>query len=150
MGAPVKRNVVCFLFFLLLPAALLANTDASSDDATVMVTVLRSDTRPLVSGSAMLEQGCNGADYSASCRHAADQFVQNMMVVQTEGGKKFTIACTIESKWSNCIPLPVGDSFRARIEKNGISVAYMGPKGPRKQKFRVLPEAAFDAIPVKQ
>jgi hypothetical protein len=94
----------------------------------------------------MVEQGCNGADYSASCRHAADQYVQNMMVVQTGDGKTFTIACTIENKWSNCIPLPVGESFRARIGKNDLSIAYVGSNGrPRKQKFRVLPEGAFDA-----
>lgn len=140
----MKQSVVCLLFFLFLPAALLANTQ--SDEPTVMITVLRSDTRPLVVGSPMVEEGCNGADYSASCRHASDQYVQNMMVVQSEDGKKFTIACTIESKWSNCIPLPVGESFRARIEKNDLSVAYMGPNGrPRKQKYRVLPEGSFDA-----
>ena len=80
--------------------------------------------------------------------HSADQFVQNMMVVQTEDGRKFTIACTIESKWSNCIPLPEGESFRARVEKNDLSVAYIGSKGrPRKQEYRVLPEGAFNAPP---
>ncbi len=143
----VKRIAVGLIFFLslLLPAALLANSQ-SSDDVSLLVTVLRSETVPLRPGSAMVEEGCNGADYSASCRHASDQYVQNMMVVQSEDGKKFTIACTIESKWSNCIPLPVGESFRARIEKDDLSVAYMGPNGrPRKQKYRVLPEGSFDA-----
>ncbi len=144
----MKRSVLCVLLFLLLPAALLAASTPNSDSDVVMIKVLRSDTRPLVVGSDMVEQGCNGADYSASCRHAADQFVQNMMVVETQDGKKFTIACTIENKWSNCIPLPVGESFRARIGKNDLSVAYIGSNGrPRKQKFRVLPDAAFDAIP---
>ncbi len=78
--------------------------------------------------------------------HSAAQFVQNKMVVESEDGRKFTIACTIESKWSNCIPLPVGESFRARVEKDGLSVVYLGSKGqPRAQKYRVSPEAAFDA-----
>ncbi len=148
MGVTVKRSVVCLLFFLLPTALVAANSTVNSDQDLVTITVLRSDTRPLVLGSEMVEQGCSGADYSASCRHSADQFVQNMMVVETQDGKKFTIACTIDSRWSNCVPLPVGESFRARIEKNDLSIAYIGSKGrAHKQRYRVLPDAAFDAVP---
>jgi hypothetical protein len=61
------------------------------------------------------------------------------MVVQSEGGKIFSIACTIESKWSNCVPLEVGESYRARIEKNGLTILYVDSKGqPRKQRYEVL------------
>ena len=143
----MKRSVVCFLFFLLLPVALLASSaSVPADDGLLMIKVLRSDTRPLQSGSAMISEGCSGVDYSPTCMHASDQFVQNMMVVQSEDGKTFTITCTIESKWSNCVPLPVGESFRARVQKNGLTVAYIGSKGrPRKQEYKVLPERAFDA-----
>jgi hypothetical protein len=111
-----------------------------------MIKVLQAQTVPLKADSNTVVQGCNGADYSASCNHAGDQSVQNMMVVQTEDGRKFTIACTIENRWSRCIPLPEGESFRARIGKNGITVAYIDSKGqPRKHEYTVLPEGAFAA-----
>lgn len=146
MGITVKRSVACLLLLLLLPAALLATSTSSTDANLVTIKVLQSQTVPLKSDGNTVLQGCNGADYSAACMHSADQFVQNMMVVQTEDGRKFTIACTIENKWSNCVPLPEGESFRARVEKNGLSVAYIGSKGrPRKQEYRVLPEGAFAA-----
>ena len=114
-----------------------------------MIKVLRSETVPLEPGSqGTVVEGCNQADYSPSCMHSSSQFVQNVMLVQTEDGKKFTIACTIESRWSNCIPLPVGEAFRARIGKSDLSVAFIGSNGkPRKQRYRVLPDAAFDAPP---
>ncbi len=134
----VKRSVVCLISLLLLPAGLIASSN-SSDDNSVMIKVLQADTLPLQPGSTVVE-GCNQADYSASCLHSSDQFVQNKMVVQSEDGRTFTITCTIESRWSNCIPLPVGESFRARIEQDGLSVVYLGPKGkPRTQKYTVLP-----------
>jgi 5-enolpyruvylshikimate-3-phosphate synthase len=142
----VKRSVILLLFFFLLPAALLATSNSTSDGNLIMIKVLQSDTVPLRPGSAMVEEGCNQADYSASCRHSSDQYVQNVMVVQSEDGRKFSIACTIESRWSNCIPLPVGDSFRARIEKNDLQVVYLGSNGrPRKQRYRVVPDASLAA-----
>ncbi len=143
----VKRTVVCLISFLLLPFALTASVH-SSDDNSLMIKVLQAETVPLQIDSSTVTAGCGQADYSASCMHASDQFVQNVMVVQSEDGRKFTIACTIESRWSNCIPLPVGESFRARIGKNDLTVVYLGSKGrPRKQHYRVLPEGAFNAPP---
>lgn len=78
-------------------------------------------------------------DYSASCNHSSDQFVRNEMLVTDADGRKFTIACTVESKWSNCVALPVGESFQMRVEKNGLSVFYIGAKGrPHKQHYDVI------------
>lgn len=136
----VKRSVVCLLSLLLLPAGLIAGTHSSDDNNSIMIKVLQSETVPLQPSSTTVVEGCNQADYSASCMHSSDQFVQNKMVVQSEDGRTFTIACTIESKWSNCIPLPVGESFRARVERDGLSVVYLGSKGkPRVQEYKVLP-----------
>ena len=112
----MKRTVVCLISFLLLPFALTASVRFRYRSTIhVMIKVLQAETVPLQIDSSTVTAGCGQADYSASCMHASDQFVQNVMVVQSEDGRKFTIACTIESRWSNCIPLPVGESFRARI-----------------------------------
>jgi hypothetical protein len=140
MGVTVKRSVVCLFVFVLLSAALLASSN--SDDFPLKIKIIRAETLPLQAGSSTVAEGCNQGDYSASCMHSSDRYVQNMMVVESEDGKTFTIACTVESRWSNCIPLPVGESFRARIEKNGLSVLYLGSNGrQRMQQYRLLPNA---------
>ncbi len=131
------RFVAYLLSFLFVPVALLANSNAA--DYPLMIKVIRSQTLPSKPGSTYT-QGCNPVDYSAECMHSSNQFVQNKIVVTSNDGKRFTIACTIESRWSNCIPLPEGESFRARIEKKGLSVIYQGPKGPRKQHYDIVPD----------
>lgn len=129
------RIPVC-LFFLLLPVVSVAST--SSDASPITIKVVQSQTVPLQTGQSY-EEGCNLTDYSAACGHSSDQFVRNEMIVKDNDGNVFMIACTIESRWSNCVPLPVGDSFRARIERNGLSVFYIGPNGhPHKQHYDVL------------
>jgi hypothetical protein len=131
------RSSVC-LFLLLLPAAAVASTTPDSFPITIKVT--QSETVPL-QGESTYTEGCNLTDYSAACGHSSDQFVRNVMIVKDNDGKVFTITCTVESRWSNCVPLPVGDSFRARIEKNGLSVFYVGSNGhPHKQHYDVLPD----------
>lgn len=148
MDVTMKRSLVC-LILVFLPAALIATTHSPDENSSIMIKVLRAKTGPLQTSSSTVYEGCGQADYSPSCMHAAEHFVQNMMVVQSEDGKKFTIACTIENKWSNCIPLPVGEAFRAQVGKDGLSVFYLGSKGQlRKQHYRVSPEASFDAPPV--
>lgn len=150
MDVTVKRSIVYLLTLLLLPAALTASTHSLDENNSIMIKVLRSETVPLQAGSTVIE-GCNQADYSASCRHSSSEFVQNQMVVQSQDGTTFTIACTIESKWSNCIPLPIGESFRARVEKDGLSVVYLGSKGkPVVQEYRVVPFDRSAASPTKK
>jgi hypothetical protein len=137
-GVTLLRLVACLLCFLFAPVASLANSNAA--DYPLMIKVIRSQTLALQPDSTYV-QGCNPVDYSAECMHSSNQFVQNRIVVTINDGKRFTIACTIESRWSNCIPLPEGESFRARIEKNGLSVIYQGPRGPRKQHYDIVPDA---------
>lgn len=137
-GATLLRLAACLLSCLFISPALLATSTAAEYPVTIKV--IRSETRAVQTGSTYV-QGCNPVDYSAECMHSSNQFVQNRIVVSSNDGKRFTIACTIESRWSNCIPLPEGEVFRARIEKNGLSVIYQGPKGPRKQHYDIVPDA---------
>lgn len=133
-GVTLIRSV-CLLSVLLLPAAILA--DSKPADYPVTIKIISSQTLPAQAASSYA-QGCNPVDYSAECMHSGGEFVQNRMLVTSSDGREFTIACIIESRWSNCIPLPVGESFHARIEKNGLTVIYPGPKGPRKQHYDVV------------
>lgn len=133
----MRLQVPVCLCLLLLPVISVASTISESFPITIKV--IQSQTVPLQSGQSY-EEGCNLTDYSAACGHSSDQFVRNEMIVKDNDGQVFVIACTMESRWSNCAPLPVGDSFRARIEKNGLSVFYVGSNGhPHKQHYDVLP-----------
>jgi hypothetical protein len=61
--------------------------------------------------------------------------------VQEGNEPPFRVTCTIESKWSRCIPLPKGESFEARKEKRGITVYYVDDVGKmRKQLYTYVAE----------
>jgi len=72
------------------------------------------------------------------------------MLVQDSDGKSFSIACTVDSRWSKCEPLPVGQTFDARRDKRGITVLYRDAKGKeRRQLYQVVaavPATQPDAV----
>jgi len=64
------------------------------------------------------------------------------MLVQDRDGKSFTISCEVDSRWSKCVLLPVGETFAAREEKRGITVLYHDSKGKeRKQLYQMVADA---------
>jgi hypothetical protein len=65
--------------------------------------------------------------------------VENTMVVQEPDGKSLEIACTVYNRWSNCINLPVNQSFQARMGKHGLEIRYLDQHGKmRKQVYEIL------------
>jgi len=63
------------------------------------------------------------------------------MVVQGPDGKSLEIACTVLNRWSNCISLPVNQSFQARMRKHGLEIQYLDHHGKmRKQVYEILSE----------
>jgi hypothetical protein len=56
----------------------------------------------------------------------------------------FHIRCTIESKYSRCIPLPKGESFDAKKEKHGIAVYYVDDKGKSRKQLYTLVDVETD------
>jgi hypothetical protein len=54
----------------------------------------------------------------------------------------------VESRWSNCISLPVGETFGAQKEKHGFTIWYQNSKGKEvKQTYTVI-AAASNKVPV--
>src|SRR5208337_4625616 len=58
-------------------------------------------------------------------------------------GTPFRVACTVEAKYSRCVPLPKGESFDAIKEKHGITIYYKDDDGkPRRQSYTFVAAAA--------
>jgi len=58
--------------------------------------------------------------------------------VQEDNQPPFRISCTVESKYSRCVPLAKGESFDARRGKHGLEVYYQGDKGKTRKQFYTL------------
>lgn len=137
MGA--CRNDRIRLAALLLALFLLnaAFAFAVSSAYPMQIKVLSAEFHALETGTPV-PKDCDLQNFSAYCNESRNPTVQNVMVVQDSSGKSFTIECTVDSRWSKCAPLRVGETFDARKEKRGIIVLYRDPKGKEKKQFYEL------------
>jgi len=109
--------------------------DAATKNA-IRVKVLDSETHSLVLDDSGVPKNCDQMNYDAYCHSSKTEQVTNTLLVQEGNGTPYRVACTIESKWSRCVPLPKGQSFDASREKHGITVYYVDDDGkPRKQLY---------------
>jgi hypothetical protein len=134
----MKRNAVPLFLGILLTTGLFANSRSSKNEGyDLTVRVVTSETGSLAVDNPNVG-ACDQANYSAYCKNAATEFPQSRMVV--EGGDEvFNITCTAENRWSSCRSLPVGDTFKARVEKQGLAILYQGSDGRlHKQLYEVL------------
>jgi hypothetical protein len=130
----------------LLLAALLAN--ASSQKDTVRITVLDSVTRASAPDNNGVPQNCEQLTFDAYCRSTTNVPLVSILLVQKDNEPPFRITCSIESRYSRCIPLPRGESFDARREKHGITVYYVDDKGKsRKQLYTLLAAEGKAGLP---
>ncbi len=133
--------------FTLLPALVLLHAmfaEATSRAYPLQIKVLSSEFHSLGSPTPV-PKNCDLQNFDAYCNESRNPTVQNVMVVQGTDGKSFTIACTVDSRWSRCAPLPVGETFDARKDKHGVTVLFRNAKGKEtKQVYQVL---ASDAAP---
>jgi hypothetical protein len=130
------RRISGVLFLcLLLGTKLFAVSKPLGVDLTIKV--IRSETSPVAVENPNTG-ACDQANYSAYCKFSATNFVQSRMVV--EGADRvFNIACTATDKYSNCVSLPVGDTFQAHLNKKGLLITYRGADGKtHTQLYNVL------------
>jgi hypothetical protein len=79
---------------------------------------------------------CNWKDISAYCYSSEPvTYTENTMLVEQPNGKLLTIACTVESEWSNCARLPVNQTFEARVKRRGLEIRYLGRHGKLQKEF---------------
>jgi len=132
----MSRSMMAALQVGLLLVAMFANAASKS---AVRVKVLDSETHSVVLDDSGVPKNCDQLNYDAYCHSSKTEQVTNTLLVQEGNGTPYRVACTIESKWSRCVPLPKGQSFDARKEKHGITVYYVDDDGkPRKQLYTFL------------
>jgi hypothetical protein len=114
---------------------------ASKSDYPLSLKVLsaKTDSVPVNAENNDVPTDCNPMDYSAYCHSSRKNVVRNTMLVQDGSGRSFTISCMVESRWSNCISLPVGETFGAEKETHGFTVWYQNSKGKEvKQSYALV------------
>jgi PEGA domain-containing protein len=130
----------------LLLAAMFAN--AASQKDTVRITVLDSVTRASTADSNNgVPQNCEQLTFDAYCRSSTNAPMISTLLVQEGNEAPFRIRCTIESRYSRCIPLPIGESFDARKEKRGLTVYFVDDKGKERKQLYTLVDAGGKAGP---
>jgi hypothetical protein len=118
--------------------------EASSSEYPLQIKVLSSEYHSLDSGTPV-PRDCDMQNFSAYCNQSRNPTVQNIMQVQQSDGETFTITCVVDSRWSKCEALPVGETFEARKDKHGLTVLYRNAKGKEKKQLYQL--MAAGAVP---
>ena len=91
---------------------------AASQKDTIRITVLDSVTRASTADNNNgVPLNCEQLTFDAYCRSTTNAPMISTLLVQEGNEPPFRISCTIESRYSRCIPLPKGESFDARKEK---------------------------------
>jgi hypothetical protein len=127
----------------LLLVAMFAN--AASRDTAMRIKVLDSETRSVSLGDNGVPKNCDQVNFDAYCNNSRSAILTNTLLVQEGNEPPFRVACTIDSKYSRCTPLPKGESFDARREKHGITVYYVDEKGKARKQFYTLVDAGGKA-----
>jgi len=133
----------------LLLAVVLAN---ASPKNTVRITVLDSVTQASAPDNNGVPQNCEQLTFDAYCRSTTNVPLISTLLVQEDNQPPFRISCTIESKFSRCVPLNRGETFDAKIVKRGVVVYYADDKGKaRSQLYTLVAGNAPPAtVPVSQ
>ncbi len=129
----------------LLLGSVLASAAPNND--TIRIKVLDSETQSVSLGGNDVPKNCDQLNYDAYCNSSKNTILTNTLLVQTGNEPPFHISCTIESKFSRCVPLPKGESFDARKEKRGLTVYYEDDKGKARKQFYALVDADAKSRP---
>jgi hypothetical protein len=130
--------------FVLLSAVM---SNAATRTQRFRVTVLSAESKTLDTNPDQPTRDCDLANYSGYCHESKVASVRNTMRVQEGSGKPFDITCVWDSRWSKCVALPIGQTFDARRDKNGITIFYENEKGgASKQLYTVLEAAQAEPV----
>jgi len=124
--------------------------NAASEKDTVRITVLDSVTRASAPDNNGVPQNCEQLTFDAYCRSTSNVPMVSTLLVQEDNEPPFRISCTIESRYSRCMPLPMGESFDARREKHGLVVYFVDEKGKERKQLYTLVDAGAVVVGVCQ
>ena len=132
------RRIAALQMGLLLVAMVANAASKTWCKNTIRITVLDSVTRALTPDNNGVPQNCEQLTFDAYCRSTTNVPLLSTLLVQEDNEPPFRISCTIESRYSRCVPLPKGETFDARREKHGIEVYYLDDKGKARKQFYTL------------
>jgi hypothetical protein len=124
----------------LLLLAMFAN--ATSRDNAIRIKVLDSETRSVSLGGNDVPKNCDQVNFDAYCNNSRVAILTNTLLVQEGNDPPFHIACTIDSRYSRCTPLPKGESFDGIRQKHGITVYYQDEHGKARKQLYTLVDSA--------
>jgi hypothetical protein len=133
MGAWPKFSKLLTAVMLLdavLASGALANNSASH--YPLRVTVVSAETHLL---EAAPPKDCPLMSYSPDCVNSSAPPAQNVLLLRDSDGVSYRVACVVDSRWSECSALPVGDNIDARKEKNGLALLFRNAKGKQAKQF---------------
>src|SRR5579862_628854 len=125
MGSSYRTLRSLLLVFLLVGVSAL---NLASQYSPTRIKVLSADFHSLADANPV-PKNCDLTNFDAYCNESKNSTGENVMRVQDSDGKSFVITCTVDSRWSKCAPLQVGESYEARRGKNGITVWIQNPNG---------------------
>ena len=136
VGFMSMRRIAALQAGLLL-VAMFAN--ATSRNNAIRITVLDSETRSLTLGGNDVPKNCDQVNFDAYCSNSKVAILTNTLAgAGRQRACRSISACTIDSKYSRCTPLPKGESFDARREKHGLTVYYLDDKGKARKQLYTL------------
>jgi len=138
------RRMAVLLVGLLL-VAMFAN--AASRKNTMQIKVLDSQTRSVSLDDNGVPKNCDQLTFDAYCRSTRAPQMVHTLLVQEGNEPPFRIACTQESKYSKCTPLPRGENFEAKRDKHGITVYYIDSNGKARSQLYTLVDSGGKTLP---
>lgn len=135
--------IVALQVCLLLTATLVQATVKSG---VIKIKILDSVTQSMSFADNQVPINCEQVTFDAYCRTSRGTQMRNTLLVQEDDQPPFRVACTMESRYSKCTPLEVGESFDARREKRGITIYYEDDKGKERKEFYAFADAAGKAV----
>jgi hypothetical protein len=134
-GRAGKGRGACRLGVLFLAAAF---AHATTHNDTIQIKILDSETHAVSLSGNDVPKNCDQVNFDAYCNNSQTRAVTNTLLVQEGNQPPFRVACTIDSKWSRCIPLPKGETFEAKNAKRGVVVYYIDDKGKARSQLYTL------------
>jgi hypothetical protein len=125
MGSGYRTLRSLLVVFLLVGVSAF---NLASQYSPTRIKVLSADFHSLADANPV-PKNCDLTNFDAYCNESKNATGENIMHVQDSDGKSFVITCTVDSRWSKCAPLQVGETYEARRGKNGITVWIQNPNG---------------------
>jgi hypothetical protein len=130
---------------LFLCNAMLAATVASQY-SPIRIKVLSAEFHPLADSNPV-PKNCDMQNFDAYCNESKNATGESIMKVQDADGHSFTITCSVDSRWSKCAPLAVGESYEARKGKHGLTLTVWVPNSNGKESTRQFRMAGDSPAP---